>query len=266
MILNLGPLGKSRNKMPPEFTLTVGGNTYTRSSFLSATNGSISGVGAYAETTTSAGIVNWTMALFTGATLTFQRVVDALDVFIVDSGESGSVGYHENAKSCGGDGGRGGKTYTHSAVPVTAGTNYAITIGTSNGTSSFGNKTASSGTRKSGGVGAKANDGLMSGTASKNGETGPQAFGDNDTEVQKNRRYGNGGGAGGARNDKYYVLGPSSGGASTAPDGGAYNSSGESASANTGDGGSGGGYDNPTYSESPGKAGGSGIVMIRNAR
>ena len=272
MVINLDQVRLDKTLYAPIFTLKIDGHDYTRESFLAETNGYIPGIGAYQEETVG-GIVNWTLAICKTGQIVFDRVVNAVDLFLVGCGEDGGAGYHTDSpsgRSCGGPGGKGGKTKTYkgqNGVALTQGTGYSATVSTSTRTeTALGAWDTSGGTQKSGGTGAYAHDGIRSGGAATPGDPGTPAFGDGVTNLWAGWTYGNGGGAGGTRNNVYYTVSPSSGGDTTAADGGAYNSDGGSARANTGDGGGGGGYDAPTYTDRPGGTGGSGIIMIRNAR
>lgn len=250
MILNLGPMGKSRAKMPPQFTYT--------------------GSYQYAESVRSDGTVDWEIAFLSSGTLVFQKVVDKIDVFMIGGGAPGSAGSHNDsiARSIGGAGGKGGTRRNlsgNSAVPVTAGTSYILTIGGSGAATSGFGTTAAGGNGKAGGAGAYVTDGTNSGEHAGNGNDGEEAFGSGSTTLLWNGyKYGAGGGGGGAKAPvTYFARNPGSGGTSGAGDGGAENANGGAAAANSGSGGGGGGFYNWAGS---GGAGGSGIIMIRNAR
>lgn len=271
MVINLDQVRLDKAQYSPIFALTIDGHDYTRESFIAATNGYIPGIGAYKEETVG-GIVNWTLAICKTGQIVFDRVVNAVDLFLVGCGEDGGAGYHDDDgyRSRGGPGGKGGKIKTYkgqNSVALTQGTGYSATVSTSTGTeTALGAWNTSGGTQKSGGTGAYAHDGSKSGGAATQGGAGMLAFGDGITNLWAGWTYGNGGGAGGVMNNVYYTVSPSSGGDTTAADGGAYNSPGGDARANTGDGGGGGGFDHPNESPEQGGAGGSGIIMIRNKR
>ncbi len=233
MILNIGA-GKARDKVPPLFSVT--GGTYR-----------------YAQSVAADGKVNWEIALLSGsnATLNFQRVVDAVDVFLVGGGRSAGAG----------NGANGGQRLTATGVSVSSGTNYAFTVGGSNGSTSIFGRTANSGSGSSGGIGG------MNGGSTKGGD-GAYAFGASSSLVFSGRKYGAGGGGGGVNRR---VAGGYSAGAGGGETGGGAGSSqpttsGVAGTANTGGGGGGGFYDEYTYTASAGGAGGSGIIIIRNAR
>lgn len=248
MILNFGSPGKSKAKMPPLFTYT---GTYR-----------------YEESVAEDGTVNWELAFLSSGTLTFQRVVDKIDVFLVGPGANGSDGSHNDsiARSFGGKGGNGGALVTckgTSAISVQAGTQYSITIGTpGNATTGFG-KSAASGGGKTGGAGAYVTDNVYAGDNAGNGSDGERAFGGS-TLLWNGYKYGASGGGGGVKSAvNYYERSPGTGGTSGAGNGGAQNANGGNATANSGSGGGGGGF----YSwEGSGGSGGSGIIIIRNAR
>lgn len=243
MILNIVS-GKSREKMPPLFT--VSGGTYL-----------------YDEKVATNGTVNWELALLSGsgATVTFQRVVDKVDVFLCGGGAPGQGAATGSYRY----GGAGGEAVTHKNVSVSAGTAYPFTVGGSNAASSIFGKTAAAGGGSAGGRGADAS----STAKAKNGTDGTKyAFDAASTLLYAGRLYGGGGGGGGD------VLGGNSynGGAGGANGGGhgadrSHTAAASAAgAANTGGGGGGGCYDAPyNISYNPG-AGGSGIIIIRNAR
>ena len=125
--------GKSRAKSPPLFT--VSNNKYT-----------------YRESTTSDGTVNWELALTEGsnATITFQRVVDTVDVFVCGGGNPGGNLTTEQ----GGTGGTGGGAASYNNISVSAGTAYSFTVGGSGQNTTIFGKTASAGGGSIGGLGA----------------------------------------------------------------------------------------------------------------
>ena len=256
MVINLGPAGKSAAKSPPVFTYT-GSYEY------------------HEDAAGDGGIVNWQIVFLSSGTLAFQRVVNAIDVFIVDAGEPGQSGHWDGTThfaASGGKGGNGGKAYTHSGVSAATNTAYQIVIGTSSTTaanrvSSGFNKNASSGSQKTGGAGGWAN-GQNQGAAGGIGDNGVLSFGGagDRSGYYPNYQYGAGGGGGGAKaaDGTYFAVSPGKGGSNGSGDGGAYNAKGGNATKNSGSGGGGGGFYNNT--DQPGGTGGSGIIIIRNAR
>lgn len=251
MVLNLGPLGKGKKYLPPLYTYT-GSCEY------------------HEDAAGTGGTVNWQLVFLSSGTLNFQRVVDSIDVFIVDGGSNGDPGYSVSTTAHGGNGGDGGRAKTHSAVAVATGMNYQITVGAANGGSSGAfDKSTSGGTKKSGGTGASAADNNPYPAAS--GENGTLSFdgaGDR-SGYYPNYRYGASGGGGGAKSPNGTIAASGSGGSNGGGAGGAYNASGSAASSNnSGAGGGGGGMEisGGSYIDQPGGNGRSGIVIIRNAR
>lgn len=246
MILNLGPYGKSREKSPPLFTVTDG--TYT-----------------YQQSVADDGTVNWELALLSGtnATLKFSRVVDYVDVFLVGGGKAGGARSSQTA----GTGGKGGSRVTKSGankVNVFAGTDYAFTVGDSDGSTSIFGFTASSGGGSNGGIGAK----ISEDRAASAGDDGAYAFGSSTSLLYSGRKYGPGGGGGGYYEGNFNAAGKA-GGSTGGGHGGDRNHQSKasaSGSANTGGGGGGAGT-HVSYGEFyPAGDGGSGIIIIRNAR
>ena len=235
--------GKSREKSPPLFTLS--GGTYE-----------------YEQDVAADGTVNWELALLSGSskTLTFQRVVDKVDVFICSGGQSGGT----YGTQSGGKGGTGGGSATYTNISVSAGTSYTFTVGGSNSSSKIFGYTVATGGGKAGGNGAD----IPSAALAQSGTNGTAyAFGSSSTLIYSGRKYGGGGGGGGFRvgNNTYNGA---SGGASGGGHGGDDSHKGSSdrnGSANTGGGGGGGAY---TWSGAflSGGSGGSGIIIIRNHR
>lgn len=235
MILNFGA-GKAKDKAPPVFTVT--GGTYS-----------------YAEETAQDGTVNWEIALLSGsnAVLNFGRVVDYVDVFLVGGGQS-AVGQ-------GGRGGYGGACVTCSGetkIPVSGNTNYPFTVGGSGGDTTIFDRTASSGGGSAGGVG---------GINCTEGSDGVYAFSNAASLLYSGRKYGAGGGGGGYNHRRQGYV-PGAGGGETGGGTGGMNLStgGTDGEANTGGGGGGLYWDDYTYVASSAGAGGSGIIIIRNAR
>ena len=236
MILNLGCYGQDKSRVPPLFTVT--GGTYE-----------------YAEETAADGTLNWELALLTGtnATLTFSRVVDYVDVFLVGGGAHGS----------GSNGGNGGTRLTLSGESKVAVGNsaYTFTIGGNNEATTIFDQTAESGGGSAGGRGAGA-----SRDATK-GADGEYAFGNAASLLYSGRKYGAGGGGGG-HNYRIYRYGAAGG--ETGGGKGGSGGNGADGEVNTGSGG-GGRYVDEYGGGSGGGgassgAGGSGIIIIRNAR
>ena len=256
MVLNIAtavPL----SKLPPLFTYT--------------------GVSTYKESVASDGTVNWELALTSSGTLKFSRVVPEIDAFLVGGGKAGDPGNGNTWDAKGGNGGKGGTCVTHRGLAVSVGEPYTITVGGSGASTSAFEKTASSGGGAAGGTGARAVGSSSSQTGSTAGSAGYYAFGSANTLLWAGYRYGAGGGGGGARNNGYPndLLGKA-GGTSGGGKGGLPSdenpTAGSKGSANSGGGGGGGCCYSSSeamherYGEMPGGAGGSGIVIIRNAR
>lgn len=222
---------------------------------------------------------NWKIRFLTGGTLSFSNLygaADGIDIFLVGGGGGGGTGN--------GSGGGGGYTTTVLNQTVLTNTNYSVTIGAggasggqnlAGGSSAFGELgSANGGTGGAGagssykggngGSGGGANFSKPSTSTSNGGSDGSDGYGNasyigtgQGTTTREFAEAGAtlyaGGGAGA------YGTGGAGGGANG---GDSSHTSGYDAVANTG-GGGGGGKDGSQF---PGGAGGSGIVIIRNAR
>lgn len=206
--------------------------------------------------TTSQG--DWKIRFLTSGTLTFTNLNGAqngIDVFLVGGGESGG-----NGGSIWGGGGGSGRTNTVKKVSVNTGTAYIVEIGaggtargSAGGTTKFGEYSAAGGgieeeknTGGPGGSGGRGGGGTSiptSNNAAQDGANGDSGKSYNGGEGQgtTTREFGESTG-------KLYAYGGKLASDSTA------------ATANTGNGGNG------TKGLSIASAGGSGIVIIRNAR
>ena len=225
---------------------------------------------------------DWMLTLKTSGTLKFTHLgncAGTVDVFCLGGGGGGGAW---SEKYYGGGGGGGGKTTTAKKVAIKVNTEYEITIGTGGGaataggtTSALGKSAAGGGTGKSYGYGGSGGSGGGAGgysstkaggnggtdggagttntsaTAGSGQGTTTKAFGETGGTL-----YAGGGGGGG---------GIASGGATTAAGaagtGGGAKGNGVAASGNTGGGGGG-----AKANTGSGGKGGSGIVLIRNAR
>ena len=192
----------------------------------------------------------WKLRLLTSGTLTITQMYGfggTVDAFLVGGG----------ASSNGDDGGGGGYTKTETGIALLTGTEYPVVIGGTGGTTSAFDLSASGGSGKNGGSGggAGAEDGYDSGGSGGSdgsnggntykGGTGGTGQGTTTREFAEEGGTlysGGGAGKGGTR------------GSGTAGAGGGGGVSG-SGTANTGGGGGG-----------DGGIGGSGIVILRNAR
>lgn len=212
-------------------------------------------------------------------TITFSKNVD-VEIFAVGGGQPGSAGEDafisadgNNYFAYGGAGGNGGeaKTATKQLLKDVA---YSVTVGGSGMSTSFDdsqhtiNVTAASGSGAAGGVGARTRDTARDGGA---GGDGVYAFGDANTLYNPGAKYGAGGGggsAGAALIEKPAGAGGTTGGGAGGGISGTH-SAGANGQANTGAGGGGGSafaYVHDSEGCPAGGLGGSGIVIIRNAR
>ena len=236
MIVNMVS-GKSREKMPPLYTVSGGTSTY-------------------AQSVASDGTVNWELALLSGsnATITFDRVVDYVDVFICGGGASGGNS----------NGGNGGAVATYSNVTPAAGTAYAFTVGESDGpTGIFGVAVASGG----GSAGGRGADWQTTARATA-GTDGVYAFGSSASLIYSGRKYGAGGGGGGtvSGNNSYNGGAGGASGGGHGADRSHTTVASASGAANTGGGGGAGCWDGPYNRWYSAGSGGSGIIIIRNHR
>lgn len=256
MILNLGAEGKPLSKQAPVYSFT--------------------GTSTYKQTVADDGTVNWELALTSSGTLKFSKVVPKVDVFLVGAGEKGGTA-GGNYNSCwGGTGGKGGQRVTKTGVDVAAGTNYTITIGKSSAgdTSALGQTATGGAGSRGGGYGRKNGHNRYYQYEDNDAKDGGYAFGTASTQLWPGYKYGAGGGGGSASN-QYHGEASAGGGAPGTSGGGARglateaDEKGGNATANSGSGGGGGGACcmGEYYEElGEGGAGGSGIVIIRNAR
>ena len=225
---------------------------------------------------------NWKIRFLTSGTLTFTNLngaEDGIDVFLVGGGASGG----------GRGGGGGGYTKTQKSVSVNAGIEYPIIVGagglaptTSNrvppnaggATSAFGltangGDTSTNGDYPSSG-GSGGGSGKVGGAGYSGGSDGSSGGGDVGGSGQgtTTREFGEstgklyaGGGGGGAVTTNE----TSSGGAGGGGDGGGVGADPRPKNGDANTGGGGGGLGN-LYSSATYASGGSGIVIIRNAR
>lgn len=238
---------------------------------------------------------NWRVKFLTSGTFK-SNVSTNIDIFLVGGGGGGG-----HSGETGGGGGGGGYTLTKKAVNIIDGNSYTITIGAGGGVKQAGGTTSAFGFSASGGAGGAKNGGAggsggggggyppggtgglgaggAGGSNGGNGGTGgggslagrggsgqgttTREFGESNGDL-----YSGGGGGGAGRNAYAGEVNPCCGGSGGSGGGGrgGYNSTdsyinGVAGTANTGGGGGGGrGY---CYN---GAVGGSGIVVIRNAR
>lgn len=216
---------------------------------------------------------NWELVFTGDCTVSFRRLNGPVDIFAVGGGmpAGDSVGNAANGYAQGGSGGKGGGCVTALGRTLTPGTRYPVQIGLSSlSTSAFG-ITAPAGGGANGGSGA-----LTPGSPGGSGGDGVLAFGSGGTlyEAGTPIRFGAGGGGGAAKGVWGGTLLPAGAGGATGGGAGGSGGSDESLDAkngrpNTGGGGGGASRNNETGSPGnfpgPGK-GGSGIVILRNAR
>ncbi len=202
---------------------------------------------------------NWKIRFLTSGTLTFTNLNGAengIDVFLVGGGGNGET-------IRGARGGGGGYTKTVKGISIAIATPYTVTIGASSGTSSaFGaSANGASGANGGSGGGGGGSSGGTPGNGGSNGGNGTAGnvsqggAGQGTTTKEFGESTGklySGGGGGSAAN-------AGAAGDSTAGAGAAYGGAAKNGVANTGGGGGG------AYSGTAG-TGGSGIVIIRNAR
>lgn len=218
---------------------------------------------------------DWKIRFLTTGTLTFANTNGAsagIDVFIVGGGGNGGLSYGGNVGgglySAGGGGGGGGYRVTMKNIQVQAGIAYDIVVGGPCGDSVAFGKTAQCG--GNGGNATSNSDGSKYGVGGSGGSSGGRGAMTNsaqpgdgeDGEYEfggtSGKRYGAGGGGGSGYNKDTGSSRTAIGGC----DGGG--GSNEDAIANTGSGGGGESY--PKSGKLPAGKGGSGIVIIRNAR
>lgn len=251
----LGPRGLPKYKKPPAFTYT--------------------GVHELRQRARADGTVDWELVLKSSGVLTFTRVVEAVDVFLVGPGANGATGSAVSTTAVGGKGGNGGEVKTVYRVPVSPRTAYTTVIGAPGGSTSIALRSdcnAVGGAGKTGGDGARAANGNRQ--AAGNGTPGTLSFDGTVADGSDGRlfwyavRFGASGGGGGANSPNGTAANPGSSASSNSGAGGAYNSTGAAASlANSGAGGGGGGSNLASgYTYYPGGAGATGIIIIRNAR
>ena len=202
---------------------------------------------------------NWKIRFLTSGTLTFTNLNGAeggIDVFLVGGGGNGET-------IRGARGGGGGYTKTVKGVSIAIATPYTVTIGASSGTSSAFGASANGASNADGGSGG-GGGGSSGGTSGDGGSNGGNGTAGNVSQGgtgqgTTTREFGestgklySGGGGGSAA-----MAGAA--GDSTAGAGAAYGGAAKNGAANTGGGGG------AAYSGTAGR-GGSGIVIIRNAR
>lgn len=222
---------------------------------------------------------NWRIKFLQSGTLTVAEDV-YVDIFAVGGGGNGGFYSSTNA---GGGGGAGGYTTTTRNVKLEKDKTYVVTVGAANGTSSLTNEEGTAICEAAGGGNASSSNGGSGGSGGAGGAyygvgaTTPGSDGSDAITSSSSASGGTGqgsttrefgeadgdlyaGGGGGGRN--------SSAGASAGADGGGGDGASNTVAAKAGGentGGGGGGSSSYTVGITPG-TGGSGIVIIRNAR
>lgn len=226
---------------------------------------------------------NWKIRFLTSGILNFNTLYGAengIDIFLVGGGGYGSAGYADgtNYRKPGGGGG-GGYTATYRNYSLTTDVNIPITVGDATGTSKFDQIIALGGRNGAdynggrGGSGGGASYSGSSGTSSAggfNGSDGGSLGGTGGTgQGTTTREFGEingtlyaGGGGGGA----YASNTPGQGGEGGGGAGSNNRAVGKAGTPNTGGGGGGTGGGSGGGGLGSQAVGGSGIVIIRNAR
>ena len=204
---------------------------------------------------------NWRIKFLTSGTLTFTTLGNAdggIDVFLMGGGGSGGYGQLYYA----GGGGKEGGIKTARGLTVQTQTPYEIVVGAGGSRKGDGEMSEAFGETAAGGEHGK--DGVSPGKAGTDSTV--KAF-----EEENGESLGGNGGNGGGSTADFVLISAGKGGKPYGGKGGKYGNSwttpghGTAGPANTGAGGGGGG--GCTYSANIyGANGGSGIVIIRNAR
>lgn len=217
---------------------------------------------------------NWRIRLLTSGTLTFQKLKSAkngIDIFLVGGGGGGANGKYGESYGCGGG---GGYTRTTKRIAVYQETAYAIAIGAGGAIGGDGGQTTAFGLTAnggkpgnlgSGGSGGSGGGRALTGGGGSNGGNGGNSGGIGQGTSTKEFGEDSGdlyaGGGGSGTSNAQTNPGGSGGGGDGAVN---YKLTAKSGIENTGGGGGGGGA--ADYVHCSGAPGGSGIVVIRNAR
>jgi len=211
---------------------------------------------------------NWQLKFLTSGSFTPNKDLQ-IDICCVGGGAGGR---NPLSTYVGGPGGGGGFVNSWYGYALVKGNSYPIIIG-AGGAINWGGGGTSSGFGKSSSGGSDANGGSGGGAPNNTsthhagytgGSNGATAYGTGQGTTTRafgestGYRYGGGGGGGGGQYSDGYG---GAGGLDSGANGGGWNTVGANALANTGGGGGGGG----AYNKNGGH-GGSGIVIIRNAR
>ena len=224
---------------------------------------------------------NWVISFLTSGTLNITKLgnmADGVDIFLVGGGGNGGdntswydSSYGSGQHYTGGQGGGSAYTTTQKGVSLQA-TSYPITIAAAEGTTSGFGYTAAGGTggtgKRNGGDGTSASSGYDGYAQAGHGQDGEYAFGESDFYHYTGKGYrfaaSGGGGCGYGAGSSTYAY-PGNGGKDGAGAGSKYNVAGTDAVANSGSGAGGCGGKPTDGSNTKGK-GGSGIIIMRNAR
>lgn len=216
---------------------------------------------------------NWRIKFLTSGVLRFTKVVKEIDVFLVGGGGGGATGFYDGSQYVGYGGSGGGYTKTQRAVKVEAGVDYAIIIGDGGAVSSRytnhrGGTTSGFGFEAEGGYPGSYTGSFAAGNFNPKGGNGGSGGADYITSPPQGFEGGydgsNGGGTDGGigQGSTTAEFGESgqtvySTGGSTGNTGKGTTAQNPNGAANTGNGGT---------SRGSSSVGGSGILVIRNAR
>lgn len=230
---------------------------------------------------------NWELALLSGtrAKINFARTTGPIDVFMIGGGNPGYQGSVKDNVVRGGKGGQSGGRVTRRNMEVEEGVDYSFTVGGSGASTFIFGQSTMNGQETSGGAGASVEIAYHPPvTQAEEGSNGEYAFGAETSLLFSGRRYGASGGGGGigvsetvsyeipgegSRQTEMSVLLPGQGGGVTGGGSGGNNvTAAVSGTSNTGSGGGGAflGTDHGRNTYGSVGAGGSGIIIIRNAR
>lgn len=221
----------------------------------------------------SGSVQNWRIKFLTSGVLRFNKVPDSIDVFLVGGGGGGATGFYDGSIFVGYGGSGGGYTKTVKAVKVEAGKDYTIVIGDGGAVSNKytnhrGGTTSGFGYEAEGGYPGSYTGSAAAGTLNPKGGNGGSGGADYITYPPQGYEGGydgsNGGGTDGGTGQgsttaEFGEAGQTvySTGGSTSDTGKGTTAQNPNGAANTGNGGT---------SRGSSSVGGSGILVIRNAR
>lgn len=177
--------------------------------------GDFSYAGDYVFTVDPNNSRKWELAILSGSAsdLVFLKNPGLVDIFMVAGGQSGSYGsgYAYGGSNIGGKGGNGGECKTESSVALAANTNYKVTIGASDGNTTFSGGGLSfiavSGNGKPGGAGGQSSTNTAYVYDATPGTDGDFAFGEQSSTLITpgfiGHRFGQGGGGAGGMIAQY---------------------------------------------------------------